>query len=326
MSHSHTTFANSYSDVLDITASNCCICRRELTDASSVQNGIGPVCSRKYYSDAYVPTEVEMLRAKGSLAISELPDNVVDAVVAEIDKGNARQACNVLIYFASAVYDDREQVLRIAAIVRDFGYTLLADKLETDRTKVTFQQTQNAEGEDVIRMEIAKEPYNLIRQLRSLSAERKSKQGRRYVWEVPFSSENVEMVECLAGMHFGNKLAIAQDGFLGQTARKVVKVPNKTWYDFRRLQQAARQAQTATNSVNTAASGSTTYTFGNARIVDNGGKNVEFYSPFNSNWLSDMKAKVSYRKRKWTGNYWTFDRSLLETVKELADSHYGAAS
>lgn len=319
---SHTEFANSYSDVIDITASNCCLCRRELTDASSVQNGIGPVCSRKYYSDAYVPTEVEMLRAKGSLAISELPDNVVDAVIAEIDKGNARQACNILVYFASAVYDDREQVFRIAAIVRDFGYTLLADKLETDRTKVTLQKTQNDEGEDVIRMEIAKEPYTLVRQLRNLGADRKQKQGRRYTWEVAFSSENVQKVECLMGMHFGDKLAIVQDGFLGQTSRKVVKVPKKTRYDYRRLQQAVQQAP---NSVVTTRSSGTTYTFGNARIVDRGGKTVDFFSPFSSSWLSDMKAQVSYRKRRWNGSCWMFDRSVLQTVKELAETHYGVA-
>lgn len=44
---------NSY----DLTATNCCVCRRPLVDAKSVELGIGPICRQKHGFDVDIPEE-----------------------------------------------------------------------------------------------------------------------------------------------------------------------------------------------------------------------------------------------------------------------------
>jgi len=120
-----------------VTASHCCVCRAHLTDAESVERGIGPVCSRRYYDPVHVPTEAQVMDTLGLLAVSNLPDHLIDAFLTLVnnDHTNARKASNLLVYWASAHYADRDEVFKCCALIRSLGYTELADKLEVDRTE-----------------------------------------------------------------------------------------------------------------------------------------------------------------------------------------------
>tara|TARA_Y100000310_G_scaffold345479_2_gene465469 strand:+ start:1947 stop:2927 length:981 start_codon:yes stop_codon:yes gene_type:complete len=311
------TQVGDYRDVVRIVASHCCLCRRELTDASSVQNGIGPICSSKYYSDAHVPSPDEILHATGSLAASGLPDEIIDAVLAQIDKTNGREACNILVYFASANYEDRDTIFKVASIVRDFGYTELADKLEEDRTKVSIR-TGDDNGTEIIVVGVSQDKWQARNDFLKVKGSRKlSKEGRKYRYAFPADAKTKLLVECILGYHYGSKLATVGDGFLGKTRTGITHVPRRSWSDL----EAFRSPKTAgTTKVATTSSGQG----GAVRIVDPGGNSrIEFWSPYNGAWLADMKAKVNYRNRRWNNSCWTFERSVLDIVKALAQTHYG---
>jgi hypothetical protein len=317
---SHTDLG-SYADVVKVVASHCCMCRRELTDASSVQNGIGPICSNKYYSDAHVCSEEEVLKGTGSLAISGLPDNVIDAVLAQIDKGNARQACNLLVYFASAHYEDRDTVFKVSPVVRDFGYTLLADKLEEDRTKVTIRKAIDDEGNEVIRIGLSLDKWEARRDFQKVSgAKRHGKEGRRYIWTFPADTKTTALVECLMGFYYGNELATVEGGFMGRTSTGITHIPRRSWAELQAFRNPASGTTTASAVTQTTKGG------GNVRIVDPGnGNNIEFWSPYNAAWLADMKSRINYRSRRWNGSCWTFEPKVVPMVKDLAQKHYGVS-
>ncbi len=312
---SHTQLGD-YRDVVRIVASHCCVCRRELTDASSVQNGIGPICSTKYYSDAHVPSEDEILHATGSLAVSALPDEIIDAVLAQIDKTNAREACNILVYYCSAHYEDRDTVFQVAAIVRDFGYGELADKLEEDRTKVSIRKGDD-NGTEVIIVGVSQDKWKARNDFLKVKGSRKMpKEGRKYRFAFPADDKTKLLVECILGYHYGNLLATVSEGFLGKDRTGITHVPRRSWSDL----EAFRRPQTAgTTKVATTSSDKG----GAVRIVDPGGnRKIEFWSPYNQSWLDAMKTQINWRSRKWTGSCWTFDRAVIDTVKALAQAHY----
>ena len=128
--------ASHHAEVVKVVATNCCVCHAQLTDAESVEHGIGPVCSKKYYNPVHVPTEEMVKNALGLLAISGLAEVLLDAFLKVVsnDHTNARAGCNLLVYWASAHYKDRDEVFKCSAIIRALGYIELADKLEIDRT------------------------------------------------------------------------------------------------------------------------------------------------------------------------------------------------
>jgi hypothetical protein len=124
-----------------ILATNCCVCRRDLTDAKSVELGIGPICRKKYGSADIETTDEMRRRALGALATSGLEPHVIKAV---LERGkDARAVCNWLVYWASANYTNKAVVLACTPIIRLLGYTTLADKLETDRSAVVLTTTDD---------------------------------------------------------------------------------------------------------------------------------------------------------------------------------------
>jgi len=115
---------------LNKVASRCCVCGMTLTDAVSLEKGIGPICRKKYrYEDApEISHKVdEILSYMGMV----LPLNVCDALVEPIREGRSRDAANRLVYIASA-HQGTLAVL-IAGVLRVMGYeelgTRIADRL-----------------------------------------------------------------------------------------------------------------------------------------------------------------------------------------------------
>lgn len=297
-----------YSDVVQAVASHCCVCRRRLTDASSVQNGIGPICSAKYYSDAHISTEDQILHGTGSLMASDLPMSMVDAVLAQIDRQRTRKACNILVYYASARYQDRETVFQIASIIRDFGYGLLAEKLEQDRTKVQLHKDKDPDGNLRLILDLKNEKWEAQRELRTLAGHtRTRKKGRHFCWTFP--EDALEMVECILGWLYGDVFAQVSVGIFGSAKQGITRIPRQSWADLQALRSAALPPTSSTGSGTT------------VRIVDQGGR-FQFFSPYNSVWLTEMKSCIRYKDRAWNGSCWMFSSAVLPVVKRLAKIHY----
>lgn len=293
---------------LAIVASHCCICRRPLRDATSVENGIGPVCGAKYYSDAHVPTDTQILEATGALAASNLPDGVVDSILESMDAGNVRKASNMLVFYASAHYDERDVVLDVAAIIRDFGYAVLADKLEEDRTVLS------------IRLELDEVQFGLSKMNSTLRVEFKkipglksnlSKSGGKHRMTCP--AESLRFLEAVLGFHFGGQLAAVHPGVFGADCYRIQPVPRKRYGEMMSfMRPAPGPAAPASNKG------------GAVRIRPITGGRFEFWGPYSASWLDDMKRKVpNWRDRKWTGSCWVFEGTVKAAVKDLAARHYG---
>jgi len=132
-----------FGTVYGSTLTHCCVCRRPLTDALSVQKAIGPICSRKFYSDeprisdetlAVCVGMVAMLDARHSENPGAIDAEVIDYILA--NKTSSRAFANILLAWASyhAQKGGRLKVTAITPVLRVLGYPSLADKLEMDRT------------------------------------------------------------------------------------------------------------------------------------------------------------------------------------------------
>lgn len=83
--------------VLDGTCSHCAHCGHELTDAVSIQRGIGPICSKKGYEEEVAADADEM---QAMIALSEYPE-LVEFLVREYKPLGIRGLVNGLVRVAS---------------------------------------------------------------------------------------------------------------------------------------------------------------------------------------------------------------------------------
>jgi hypothetical protein len=112
------------SNVWDIAPTHCLCCGRPLTDSTSVDAGIGPVCRKKYnYEDAPVldaPTieQLKQLDFMGYTFESQIKDS--------------RKAANNLVrYYAVIAHQGRkrDQQIQIINVLYMMGLSVLADKI-----------------------------------------------------------------------------------------------------------------------------------------------------------------------------------------------------
>ena len=294
-----------YAVLVGMTATRCCICHATLTDAESVQTSIGPICSKKFYAPSHIPTEEQVQTALGLLALSNLPDNVIDAFIKEVnnDHNNARKGCNVLIYWCSANYENRAEVFKCTSIMRALGYTELADKLEIDRSVasiidngdhfVAFTQMKGGFERDMTR----------IPDVKKLDGQKKgSKQG----WYVPKSQEAYFL--CVLGFYYPNQLACGSRG--------IFTIPRKSYGDlmyFRRPPRPVQQTLTP-NPTSSSVTGKVSLTI----TTDS----IEIYAPYNDNFKNELKKVIPFVDRNWTGSCWKVRPSYVNVVKQLIQTHF----
>lgn len=129
--------AHEDSPVTALVATHCCLCGRALTDAVSLERGIGPVCAERFGADAEPG-------AADWAAVSRL---VPAALVVE---GDARRTANRVLYRVSAARDSAE-VPALVEGLRALGFAAVADRL-TERLAEEGAVTVRAEG-SVLRVE-----------------------------------------------------------------------------------------------------------------------------------------------------------------------------
>lgn len=292
-----------YSPLAQITATHCCVCKAALTDAESVEIGLGPICSKRYYNPLFTPSEAQVQEALGLLAFAGLADHVVDSFLKLVnnDHTNARKGCNLLVYWASAHYDAQDEVFKISKIIRALGYTELADKLEIDRTVVSLQDKGDPNyliafvpERNRSRQDIERVPG--IEALRTYEG-RQEKRGSKIGWKVP----RVEQAhfECVLGVYFGGSLMVGLTG--------ITTVPRRRLSDILAFRtpslQAGAQAQV-----------------GNIRLSVVG-NTLEVYTPYHQGFISDIRA---LRGRRWEANKkcWVVPLSDEGAIKAMILRHY----
>lgn len=281
-----------------ITASHCCVCRSPLTDAESVDSGIGPVCSKRYYSPRHTPTEDQVKIALGRLSSSGLPEDIIDDFLAVVDNHhtNARAACNLLIKWASANYDNRDMIFKCSAIIHALGYDELANKLEDDRTTATIRTLA-----DHVEAFIP-DKYAIERAVTAIPGAVKltTKLGRKIGWSIPL--DQVNHFETVLGFFCGGELACGD-------ARGIRTIARRHWVDvvaFRNPSAVKQPIQASPVQ------------------ITNMGRTLEVYSPFNQDFITALKANVPVRDRRWTGRCWEVTAIFRNVVETLVSVHYGA--
>lgn len=286
-----------------IVATHCCVCRLPLVDAKSVTLSIGPVCGARY-GKATTATTPDMLKlALGLLAFSGLDPEVVAEVLRH--KHDAQAVNNTLLKHASMNYDRKSIVLKVTPIMRALGYAMLADKLETDRTRLSIRKIATLLGDEVLEI---KTPYHPVcaRELSRIpGAKRTQKAGpRSAATEVPLSRWDHAL--CVLGLYYGNEGIATDSG--------VTPVPPRRWSDLLAFAPppAPMQAPMVTSPV---------LPLDNVRLEDSGAI-VRVFTPFKVEFLTDIRL---VKGRRWNGasKCWEIPAQEKAHVAGLLKTHYG---
>jgi hypothetical protein len=185
------------SAVFTLNPTHCSCCNRPLTDGTSVEFGIGPVCRGKYgYEDAY---EIDDETAKKVIAIVKgLADTkLADKVIAPVLGDDSRRAVNVLNH-AVAVWahegsheDDTKACLEA---MKAMGYETLSDKIGGRLAEVEIGIEDG--------MVLLDTPFDtdFIEAIKSVTGRRWDKENK--VWKVPVSQKS-EAWEALKSAYAG---------------------------------------------------------------------------------------------------------------------------
>lgn len=185
-------------------ASHCCVCASPLTDATSVEFGIGPVCRKKYqYEDAYDITPDQVME----LAVwsrTELPEALMVEVNKAAAANNSRRCANLLVYYASA--EDGIEAVKSAHALRILGYVALADRVQDRLSAVSLK---NVGGEILVRT--AYDPIFIA------ALKRRYVHGRRWeptekVWVMPDTELGFEVLSAAIKEAFDGQTGIGPKG------------------------------------------------------------------------------------------------------------------
>ena len=300
-----------------ITASHCCLCRKRLEDTESVQNGIGPVCSRRYYDPTHVPSEEDVMEALGLLHKGMTENKFPAELVTELRalKTDARKFSNTLVYFTSCHYDQRDTVLACAGIIRALGYDVMADKLEVDRVKVRI-----VEKGTTLEVYLAHTTRCHADLLRVPGAKNDlPKEGTKVGWTVPVDQRDHLM--CIIGIHFyGDLVAIAGQG-IGVILRK-------SWYDLQKFRNPPKPTTAPVTVTTPAGAPAANVLVGSSPAgpveIDVGQVNLRVRTPFNAAFKDALKANIPYGDRSWDG-CWVVRAAHLDRVKGLIRAHFQVA-
>lgn len=305
-----------WAKVFTLAATHCACCGKDLRDAVSVTQGIGPECSRQHYEISFEITDEMVMAALGRLAASNLDERVKRAVRDLKDK--PRDLCNVLVWWSSVNLNNTEVVLECAEVVSMLGFVTLGDRLRERNTNVVVLK----DGDNYILR--CKAKVNVIYNMRRVKeAVPTAREGRfKFGWKFP--ADRKDLVWTILGDDFGGQWATvpAKDG----GPSRVVKIDPQTQWDVRRAFEATYNppkpvTMTTTTPVATPAPAPTN------TIVQVTSTGIEVHTP-NRNWqfVSDLKV-LPYQERRWDPvvNCWRVALKHEARVRELVALHFNGA-
>jgi hypothetical protein len=299
-----------HAQIAKLTATRCCACRKALTDAESVETGLGPICSGKFYNPQHVPTVEMVQKAIGLLAAAGLPEHIEDGFLGLVnnDHTNARKGSNLLVYWASCNYDNRDEVFKCSRIIRALGYVELADKLEEDRTKATIRKS--ADG-TLIEAWLP-DTHTLSRDLKDIPGWLKPvdargiylKQGHKVCWTFPKAAET--HLWTVLGVHLGGEMSCGSEG--------LQVIPRKRWSDLRAITHpvVVTVVAPATTLAPVSVVPSTTPNFS------------KVYTPYNVAFIGELK-NLPYKSRRWdsVARCWLVENKHRAELDALLAKHFG---
>ena len=135
--------AEFFSGAFALAQSKCCVCNTSLRDAKSVELDIGPVCrTNVHYTDPANPNP-NMAIVFGTVAKAKVDNLVFQYIVA--NKDDPRMLNNILVAYSTYLMGQSRgaEIRNLTPAMRELGYSVLADKLELDRTEHKFLDLGN---------------------------------------------------------------------------------------------------------------------------------------------------------------------------------------
>lgn len=306
-----------WAKVFTLAATSCACCGKDLRDAVSVTQGIGPECSRQHYATSFDITEDMVMTALGRLAASKL-DSRVKVAVRDL-KTRPRDLCNVLVWWSSVNLNNADVVLECAEVVTLLGFVSLGDRLRERNTNVVVGK----DGESYTLR--CKAKANVIRNMsRVKEATTLGREGRfKYGWKVPANRKDLMWV--ILGEDFGGEWATvpAKDG----GPSRVVKIDAKNAWDVRRAFDLAYNPPkpvVVTVAAPAPVPAPVTAPLNIVVVVSSG---LEVYTP-NRNWqfVADLKI-LPYQERRWNPDKgcWHVAAKHEPRVRELVALHFNGA-
>lgn len=290
---------------MELHPTNCFICSRALTDAVSVDSGIGPICSRKFYAIDIVPTEAQVMLAVGVVANllvkGILDDETVDALLATKDK--PREFCNLLLKFLSTQYKNDDLILAVVPAFRAMGFEALADKVEKARNNRVLV----IDGEQYFLA--VKFENNYSRAAHALSAYGKQAGGpkgfgnRTGFWIAADKLKYVRPILC----HFepGSYLFVEDEKVVDRDTLEPL-----SWGEMKAEIKALDPAVAVPV----------------CRIERIGDGKLAVWTPYNQGFVDALK-KLPYKARSWNPakKCWQVDTAYTDRVVDLITANYGEA-
>jgi hypothetical protein len=114
-----------------LVATHCALCGKPLVDAPSVEQGLGPICRKRFGLSTVVPEPL----TPGPYTVG---DPEVDArIIAATADGDLRRVANILVWYA-AVHVGGAKAALAAYRVRQVGFPKLADRLMKHNVRLTI--------------------------------------------------------------------------------------------------------------------------------------------------------------------------------------------
>jgi len=303
-----------------LTATNCCVCRRSLRDALSVQLHIGPVCRSRYgYDDEPEITDTMRATAMGMVAALE-QTGVMDPLVSKYivaNRTNGRMMNNILVAWASIHYNEKSKVLAVTPIIRALGYWRLAGKLEWDRSVVQLRIDKTT---GILEVYTPKN-YTYTRDLKEtlpLAVKVFNDNGNFKAWQAKASDQQTVMA--LLSLHFAGKTYHDGEGVM-EIPRGLPFPPHvETERQARRDRRMARRhPQAQVKQV------SNDHRIERYRL-SNGDWELRVFTPYNAGFVGDVR-KVSRRRWISRDHYWAFrgttgEFKRLAQLKDMIFKHY----
>ena len=129
---SNDIFFSDFKQQYNICPSHCCLCGRTLTDPSSIEFGIGPVCRKKWnYDDAPLVVDVNVSDLKDAIAAG-FPETAADYLISKLvsSTGMSRELAKCVVYYTSSLgVSNGDELMHCLHVLTLLGYARLANHL-----------------------------------------------------------------------------------------------------------------------------------------------------------------------------------------------------
>lgn len=215
--------AEFFSGAFALAQSKCCVCNTALRDAKSVELGIGPTCRENmHYKDPANPN-ANMAVVFGAVAKAKVDNLVFQYLIA--NKGDPRMLNNILVAYSTYLMGQSRgiEIRNLTPAMRELGYTILADKLEVDRTEHKFLDVGN--GKTFFRTTKTSVINDLAKYLGITPVALKGQKGKGFLFA---NAGDIEVAKYLLAKEIGGGIELLWDKGGLATLPKVETLPVPT--------------------------------------------------------------------------------------------------